>query len=95
MARNRTRAQKSAAKNKARQLGILCLPHQRRLPLEYRTIFYELLEVEEGRIEERAPVLPFQLGVWPTETMTAKIMRHVENFKLASRLTPFAELPVH
>lgn len=95
MARNRTRAQKSAAKNKARQLGILCLSHQRRLPLEYRTILRELLEVEAGRIEERAPVLPFQLGVWPTETMTAKIMRHIENFREATRVKTFAELPVH
>ena len=69
---------------KSRRLSIFPR-HQRRLPEQYRTIEHTLVDAGEGRIEERALILPFAIG-WPSETMTAKIMRHVEAFREAQRI---------
>lgn len=70
MARNRTSAQKSAAKRK----GIIFLSHQRHLPSELPRVHRELVDVGEGRLEERAEVVALVPG-WPRDSQTAKIMK--------------------
>jgi hypothetical protein len=81
MARNRTSAQKSAAKRR----GIIYLSHQRRLPANLPRIHRELIDAGEGRLEERAELAAFAPG-WPRETQTAKVMKLIQAYKQAQEV---------
>lgn len=94
MARNLPNKKRKEIKKRK---GVIFLSHQRRLPhvdangSALPRVYRELVDIGEGRLEERAEMKPIQRG-WPRETQTARVMRWVEALAQGRIVRTFAEL---